>query len=83
MEPNAAEARSISRAGLKFIADWEGFRGQLYNDPAGHCTIGFGHLVHHGPCNGTEPERFKRGLTRAQALALLREDASGFVFRSQ
>jgi GH24 family phage-related lysozyme (muramidase) len=24
--------------------------GKLYNDPAGHCTIGVGHLIHYGNC---------------------------------
>jgi GH24 family phage-related lysozyme (muramidase) len=47
----------------------------LYNDPAGHCTIGIGHLVHKGRCNGSEPAAFKRGLTRDQAYALLQRDA--------
>jgi hypothetical protein len=36
----------LSEAGAALIEGWEGFRSSLYNDPAGHCTIGFGHLVH-------------------------------------
>lgn len=77
----ATEVRTshrISSAGLRFIAQWEGFSGTLYNDPLGHCTIGFGHLVHHGRCNGSEPERFRRGITRRQGLTLLRKDAARF-----
>ncbi len=72
-------SRVISDRGLRFIGGWEGFEGRLYNDPAGHCTIGFGHLVHHGRCNGSEPAQFKRGITRTQGLALLRQDAKRFA----
>ena len=68
--------RRLSKRGAAFIAHFEGFRGQLYNDPAGHCTIGCGHLVHHGPINGSEPAEFRRGITRERALELLRDDAS-------
>ncbi len=48
----------------------------LYNDPVGHCTIGCGHLVHRGPINGSEPEEFRRGITRDRALELLQQDAA-------
>ena len=71
----AAKAeQTLSAAGLRFIADFEGFSPRLYNDPGGHCTIGYGHLVHRGRCNGNEPEDFKRGITREQGLDLLRRD---------
>ncbi len=42
---------SISEDGLNFIAEHEGVRYSLYNDPAGHCTIGIGHLVSRQLCN--------------------------------
>lgn len=67
--------RTLSAAGARMIARFEGFRSELYDDPAGHCTIGYGHLVHRGRCNGSEPERFRRGLSETQARKLLREDA--------
>lgn len=67
----------ISDKGLKFIADHEGFSPCLYDDVAGHCTVGYGHLVHKGPCDGRSTEfDFKAGLTPARALELLRKDAS-------
>jgi lysozyme len=68
--------RRLSTKGAAFIAHFEGFRPNLYNDPVGHCTIGCGHLVHLGPINGSEPEEFKRGITRERALELLQDDAS-------
>ena len=65
-----------SDRGLQLIAEFEGLRTQLYNDPAGHCTVGYGHLVHLGPCSGAHAgeQRFLAGLTPAQALELLRAD---------
>jgi lysozyme len=75
----------LSKKGAAFIAHFEGFEPRLYNDPVGHCTIGCGHLVHHGPINGSEPEEFKRGITRERALELLQQDAgsaAGEISRS-
>jgi lysozyme len=65
----------LSAQGAEFIGHFEGFRGQLYNDAVGHCTIGYGHLVHHGNCNGSEPAEFKKGLSQAEAVTLLERDA--------
>lgn len=65
----------LSGKGARFIGAFEGFSSTLYNDPAGHCTIGYGHLVHLGNCNGSEPANFKKGITRNQGARLLRDDA--------
>jgi lysozyme len=65
----------LSPRGAAFVGHFEGFRPQLYNDPVGHCTIGYGHLVHHGPINGSEPAEFKRGITSQRGLELLMADA--------
>jgi lysozyme len=78
-------ARGLSAQGADFIARFEGFVPRLYNDPVGHCTIGVGHLVHRGPINGSEPDEFKRGITRERALELLQQDAgaaAGEISRS-
>lgn len=73
--PRRRRRRKLSKAGAHFIATFEGFRSELYDDAAGHCTIGFGHLVHHGRCDGGEPRELRRGITRERALELLQEDA--------
>jgi lysozyme len=65
----------LSQKGAAFIAHFEGLKLKLYNDPVGHATIGVGHLVHHGPINGSEPQEFKNGITRERALELLQQDA--------
>ncbi len=72
----AGRPKRLSRKGAEFVARFEGCILRLYNDPAGHCTIGIGHLVHHGRCDGSEPAEFKRGITRDRAFALLQEDAA-------
>jgi lysozyme len=75
-KPAAAKPTKLSAQGAAFIGRFEGFRAAMYNDAAGHCTIGFGHLVHHGPINGKEPAEFKAGITRERALQLLQADAA-------
>ncbi|MGB6294935.1 MAG: glycoside hydrolase family protein [Rivularia sp. (in: cyanobacteria)] len=67
-------SKKISDNGLKFIAEHEGMILNLYNDPANHATIGVGHLVHYDPINGSEPEEFKRGITKERAMEILRSD---------
>jgi lysozyme len=64
----------ISPEGTRFVARFEGFDPRLVNDAAGHCTIGFGHLVHPGPCDGSEPAEFKLGITRERGLELLTQE---------
>jgi lysozyme len=67
---------SLSDQGAAFIARFEGFRAKLYNDPTGHCSIGYGHLVHRGPINGTEPAEFRNGISQQRAVQLLKSDAA-------
>lgn len=78
----------LDDAGLRFIADAEGLRTQLYNDDwkplatsQGNCTIGVGHLVHRGPCTYADPAElpFAKGITEDQALALFRADVQSRV----
>ncbi|HEX2053990.1 MAG TPA: glycoside hydrolase family protein, partial [Actinomycetota bacterium] len=67
--------RRLSARGAEFIARFEGCRLNLYDDPAGHCTIGVGHLVHRGRTDGSEPAEFRNGITRERALEMLQQDA--------
>ena len=72
--------RNISAAGLAFIAKWEGFVPRLYNDAVGHCTVGIGHLVHRGNCDGRASEQpYRNGISYADAIALKKRDAVRFV----
>lgn len=69
---------SLSDEGLEFIKRHEGVRLNLYPDSQGHCTIGIGHLVHRGKCNGSEPENFKKGLTEEEVTDLFRTDLENY-----
>jgi lysozyme len=76
-ESTKTGTNALSVAGLRFIAQHEGFRPTLYDDPAEHCTIGYGHLVHRGMCDSSEPEEFRRsgGISEQRASELLKADA--------
>lgn len=69
----AAPAQGVTKQTTRFVASFEGFYSCVYEDPAGHATIGYGHLLHYGP--PTKRDRKKWGcLTKAQAMKLLRQD---------
>jgi lysozyme len=74
-----SQPAGLSDRGAAFIARFEGCILHLYNDPVGHCTIGIGHLVHLGNCDGREPADFKHGINRARAFQLLEQDARQVV----
>lgn len=68
---------NISNAGLNLIRQAEGTEYVLYNDPSNHCSIGTGHLVHHGPiCGAASEAPFAGGITEAAATALLLQDVA-------
>lgn len=62
----------VSDAGIQFIAGFEGFRANEYNDVAGKSTIGYGHLI-------TAGEKFDHALTKEEGLALLKSDLENRV----
>jgi GH24 family phage-related lysozyme (muramidase) len=65
---------SLSDDGFEFLKRHEGAVKHLYNDSQGHCTIGVGHLVHKGKCDGSEPDNFKQGLSDDDVDQLFRDD---------
>ena len=69
---------TLSQRGEDFVIEFEGFSSKLYNDQAGHCTIGVGHLVHLGHCHETEGG-LENGISKAKAKAMMRVDASSKI----
>lgn len=65
--------RKLSLKGAEFIASFEGFFPVPDEDPSGHATIGFGHLIHRGPVTDADRRTWGR-LTREQAWQLLLDD---------
>lgn len=66
---------TTSDQGINFIKQFEGFSSNLYNDAVGHCTIGYGTLVHRGNCNGSESDEFQAGISKQRATELLKQEA--------
>jgi lysozyme len=65
----------VSDAEADQIITHESVQTVLYNDPAGHCTFGIGHLVHLGWCDGRpEESRFQREWTEEEVRALFRDE---------
>lgn len=71
------EPQRISKSGRNLIAEFEGLRVEPYNDVANHATIGYGHLIHHGPVTPADRKRFK-GFSKTTALKLLTSDVRKF-----
>lgn len=74
--PAGVSVRAVSPDALQLTKTSEGWRPRLYNDAAGYCTIGYGHLVARRRCNGLEPIELRNGLTLGQGETLLRGDLS-------
>ena len=68
----------FSSRGASFIAAYEGYRGAAYDDAGGHCTIGYGHLIHRGRCTSGDRARWGT-LSTDRALALLWQDAETYA----
>lgn len=68
------ETLYLSKRGAQFIAEHEGAITQLYNDPAGHCTIGIGHLIHYGSCTDEDRARYPDGLSESEMYTLFIQD---------
>jgi len=77
--PKSEPILHLSDEGLQFIVRHEGVITKMYNDPAGHCTIGIGHLIHLGNCDGSLSEKqYKNGLTKTQTYDLFRQDIAKY-----
>jgi lysozyme len=72
--PPDVELRKVIDRGLEITKQSEGFRPRLYNDAADYCTIAYGHLVKLASCDGSEPEKFRNGVTIPEGTELLRTD---------
>jgi RHS repeat-associated protein len=75
VNPNAAEevsvpqenASDVSDKGLEFISKFESFESEVYVDPGGYKTIGYGHKV-------LPSEDFSGGISQEKAWELLKKD---------
>jgi lysozyme len=72
--------KRASEEGQEFIKNHERFIETLYDDLGpgkGNCTIGYGHKVHDGPCDGrAEETEFLGEISEQRALELFEKDVS-------
>ncbi len=69
----ASPADAVSLRTTNFVAGFEGFVSCVHADPAGHASIGYGHLIHLGA--PTKKDRRQWGcLSNSEGLKLLRKD---------
>ena len=73
----ATGIRGLHKAALGLIKTFEGWFADLYNDPAGYCTIGYGHLLAKRLCQASDRGTYPRALTPAEGLSLLEKDTAG------
>jgi len=67
--------RPLSPAGREFLKGWEGFTPRLCNEN-GHCTIGYGSVMHVGSCDGRPVEQpYASGISEDVAAQLLTQQA--------
>ncbi|HEX8955866.1 MAG TPA: lysozyme [Burkholderiaceae bacterium] len=79
LSDGAGAAMQTSQNGIDLIKRYESFKSKMYNDPAGHCTIGYGTLLHKGNCDGRDSEQaYTGGLSEADATKLLQNELSSF-----
>ena len=71
--PKGAWLRRIPEKGQRLTRLSEGFVPRLYTNADNHCSIGYGQLVRQAPCGGSEPVALRRGISEAQAEAVLAE----------
>lgn len=76
----------FSDHGLGILKKLEAFSPKLYDDGGakgvGNCTVGYGHLVHYGPCDAKHHKsehEFINGITQKKAGPLLRSDSNWAV----
>lgn len=75
--PAGVELRGVYAKGLEVTKLSEGFRSRLYNDVANYCSIAYGHLVKRAPCDGSETDEFRQGVSEPRAGEILVLDMAG------
>lgn len=71
-----AKPTGLSKNGAEFIAEFEGFSPIPYSNdgaPGGNCTIGYGTLIHLGPCRKQDFKDWGT-ITHERGLELLQDE---------
>lgn len=68
------QARPLPKIALEMIQDFEGWSESAYNDPAGFCTIGYGHLISLNQCSSIDLGTFATPISKLAGTQLLMKD---------
>lgn len=71
----SAVARPMTPIAVNLLKDFEGWVPNAYDDPAGYCTIGYGHLISLKGCADTSLGRFSKALSEEDGETLLESDS--------
>ncbi|MBB4576839.1 GH24 family phage-related lysozyme (muramidase) [Rhizobium lentis] len=73
--PQGVALRKVYRKGIELTKQWEGWVPRRYNDAAGFCTVGYGHLLKKSLCDGTGNEvKFLNAISEQRGEELLVQD---------
>ncbi len=72
--PEGDTLRPIVPKGMQLTKVSEGWVPRLYNDAAGYCTVGYGHLCYKSRCDGATPSQYLKGISEPDGTELLRVD---------
>lgn len=72
--PQGEQLRHFNEKGLQLTKVSEGWVDHLYNDAAGYCTVGYGHLCYKKHCDGQSPSQYLKGISEQVGSDLLRAD---------
>ncbi|MBY3297650.1 lysozyme [Rhizobium laguerreae] len=73
--PLGLKLRPVYKKGVELTKTGEGWVPKRYNDAAGYCTVGYGHLLKKSKCDGTGNEvEFLNGISLKRGEELLIED---------
>lgn len=74
---NPEEVFLMAPLALDLVKHFEQWKPHAYDDPAGYCTIGFGHLIALARCESVQLGKFEAGITEAEGIRLLDTDTLG------
>lgn len=67
--------REMTALSVDLLKDFEGWSPDAYDDPAGYCTIGYGHLIGRGLCEEVSLGEFATPITEERGEVILNEDS--------
>ena len=77
-EATLLDNMKTSDVGYNLIKKYEKFVPKLYSNDGGgrggNCTIGYGHLIHTGPCTSADFAKYPNGISQTEAETTLRKD---------